>query len=75
MFMVLAGTIIYEVLIYALQIVIGNMQIEIIPFLKILGIEAIYNLIIIIIIYSVSQKFGNYVQATFTDNENFMKYF
>ncbi len=75
MFMVLAATLIYETIAYILQISICNMQIEIIPFLKILSIETIYNLIITIIIYSVFQKFGGYIQDIFTEDKSFIKYF
>jgi len=75
MFMVLSATIIYEVILYILQILICNMEIEIISFLKIIIIETIYNLIITIIIYSGFQRFGNYVQETFTEDKSFIKYF
>jgi len=50
------------------------MQIEILPFLKILIVEILYNLIITIIIYPGFQRFGDYVQNTFTEDKSFIKY-
>lgn len=75
MFMVLSSTIIFELIFYILQILICNMQIEILPFLKILTTEIVYNLIITIIIYPGFQKFGEYVQNVFTEDKGFIKYF
>lgn len=75
MFMVFSSTIIFELIFYILQILICNMQIEILPFLKILNVEVIYNLIITIIIYPGFQKFGNYVENVFTEDKGFIKYF
>lgn len=75
MFMVFFSTIIFELIFYVLQILICNMQIETLPFLKIIIIEIIYNLMITIIIYPGFQKFGNYVQNVFTEDKGFIKYF
>jgi len=75
MFMVFSSTIIFELIFYVLQILICNMQIEIIPFIKIIVIEIIYNLIITIIIYPGIQRFGAYVQNVFTEDKGFIKYF
>ena len=75
MFMVFVTTLIYEIVTYILQILICNMQIEIVAFLKIIVIEIIYNLIITIIIYSSFQRFGNYVENIFIEDKTFIKYF
>lgn len=75
MFMVFSSTLIFESIFYLLQILLCNMQIEIVSFLKILTVEIIYNLIITIIIYPGFQRFGNYVQSVFTEDKGFIKYF
>ena len=58
MIMVLVATLIYEVIVYILNYIIFSINVEIINFIKILSIEIIYNLIIVIIIYPLFQKFG-----------------
>jgi len=75
MFMVFITTLIWEVITYILQILVCNMQIEVIAFLKIIIVEIIYNLIVTIIIYSSFQRFGNYIENIFTEDKTFIKYF
>ena len=58
MFMVLGATLIYEIVVYLLNYIVFSTNIEIINFIKILAIEIIYNLIIVIILYPLIQKFG-----------------
>lgn len=75
MTMVFTSSIIYELIIYLLRILICDVQIELIPFFKILIVEIIYNIIITIIIYPKFQTFGNYIQNTYTEDKTFIKYF
>ena len=58
MFMVLGATLIFEVINYVLNYMLNGMSTELINFIKILAIEIIYNLIIVIILYPMIQKFG-----------------
>ena len=58
MFMVLGATFIYEIIVYILNYIVFSTNIEIINFVRILAIEIIYNLILVIILYPLIQKFG-----------------
>ena len=64
MVMVLASTIIFEVIRYFLNYVLLSNSVEIMNFVKILVIEVIYNLILTIIIYPLIQKFGYIIEKT-----------
>jgi len=75
MIIVMGMTIICEILSYALQIIFFKMQIEIIPFLRIVGIETLYNVMIVIIIYPIMQKGGQLIERIFTENKTFTRYF
>lgn len=75
MTMVLTSSVIYEVIIYSLKILIMGTAIEVLPFIKILLIETVFNLIITIVIYNKFQKFGEYIQGIYSDDNNFMKHF
>ena len=58
MFMVLGATFIYEIIVYILNYIVFSTNIEIINFDRILAIEIIYNLILVIILYTLMQNFG-----------------
>lgn len=75
MFMVLGVTLIYEVLCYLLNYVFVSTNIEIWNFVKILGIEAIFNLILTIILYPLLQKCGYYIENEYKGNKILTRYF
>lgn len=69
-------TIICETINYALQIILLNADFAFITFTKIIVIEAIYNAIIIIILYPLIQKTGNKIEEIFHDRKNaLMRYY
>lgn len=74
-FMVMSSTIFYEIGQYIFQILRWNMQIEILPFIKILAIEVIFNAILIIIIYPLMQRAGGYIENLFKNKSVLTRYF
>ncbi len=75
MLMASGTTFICEVVSYILQIIIFDFSVEILPFLKILLIEIIYNLLIIIIIYPLMDKAGVKLEKIFTESNILTKYY
>ena len=73
--MTIGATAIYEIGIYILNILILSMTPEIIPFIKILSIEILYNILLIIILYPILQKAGYYIEDAFRGNRILTKYF
>lgn len=75
MFMVFGSTIIFEILTYFIRYVLFSTNVEILPFIEILIVEVIYNILITIIIYPLIQKFGYYIENTYKRNKILTKYF
>lgn len=75
MFMVLGATIIYEVLCYFLNYIFLSINIEILNFVRILGIEICFNLILTIIVYPLIQKSGYYIENEYKGNKILTRYF
>ena len=75
MFMVLGSTIVYELINWGLSYIFISTNVEIINFIKILGIEVVFNLIITIIIYPLIQKCGYYIENEFKGNKLLTRYF
>ena len=73
--MVIFTTIVYEILVYVLSMLRLNADIEILPFLKILVIEVIFNTLITIIIYPLIKKAGYYLENLFEDKYMLTRYF
>lgn len=73
--MTIAVTAIYEIGVYILNSMIMSINIEIIPFIKILLIEIIYNTIITIIFYPLLQKAGYYIEDAFREKQILTRYF
>ena len=73
--MVAGGTIIYEVGCYIFQIIKWDTLIEMLPFIKILLIEVIFNIVLVIILYPLIQKAGYYVENLFKHKEVLTRYF
>lgn len=75
MFMVLGATIIYEVLCYFFNYIFLSINIEILNFVRILGIEICFNLILTIIVYPLIQKSGYYIENEYKGNKILTRYF
>ena len=73
--MVLGETIIFEIVVYVLNYMIFSNNVEVLSFIKILAIEVIYNLIIVIILYPLIQKFGYYIENEYKGNKILTRYF
>lgn len=54
--MVIFGTLLGEILQYVIQLIINQSQLEIVQFIKILSIEALYNGLLTIIVYPIYNK-------------------
>ena len=68
-------TIVYETLLYVFQIIFFQVSVEIIPFLKILAIETIYNILIITIIYPLMKNIGYEVESEIKGDKILTRYF
>lgn len=75
MFMVLGATLIFETFVYILNYIVFSTNVEIINFIKILAIEIIYNLIIVIIVYPLMQKFGYSIENEYKGSKILTRYF
>lgn len=75
MLMVTGLTVLYEAIIYLANYFVLGTTLEIIPFLKILLIEVIFNLLLTIIIYPLLQKYGYYMENEFKGNKILTRYF
>lgn len=68
-------TFVYEFGIYVLNYFIVSSTIEMIPFLKIIIIEMIYNILLVIIFYPLLQKAGYYIEEVFREKKILTRYF
>ena len=77
MMMSIAVTILCEIVSYTLQIIILGAEQVFFRFMKIIIIEAIYNSIIVMILYPLIQKIGNRIEEIHTDNrsKSLMRYY
>lgn len=73
--MTIGVTVIYEIGVYLLNYMIISINIEILPFIKILLIEILYNVIITIILYPLLQKIGYYIEESFRGKEILTRYY
>lgn len=73
--MTILVTAIYEIGSYILNYIIISINIEIIPFLKILIIEILYNVILTIILYPLLQKAGYYIEEAFRGKQILTRYY
>lgn len=69
------ATIVYGIIYYLLCIAIKQSNFEVLVFLKILGIEIIYNMLIIMIIYPVTSFIGSKLKAIYKNNNILTRYF
>ncbi len=70
-----AVTFIYELGIYLLNYFIMAITIEMIPFLKIVFIEMLYNVLLVIIGYPLLQRAGYYIEEAFREKKILTRYF
>lgn len=73
--MVIGSTIIYEVGCYIFQIIKWGVLIELVPFIKKLFIELIFNMVLVIILYPLIQKCGYYLENLFKNKTVLTRYF
>jgi rod shape-determining protein MreD len=73
--MTIASTFIYELGSYILNYLILSTLIEVVPFLKILLVEILYNVLLVIILYPLLQKAGYYLEETFREKKILTRYF
>lgn len=75
MLMTFAITILCEIINYTLQIILLGAEPAFVTFMKIVIIEAIYNTILLIILYPLIQKAGEKTEEIFSERETLMKYY
>ena len=75
MLMIAALTIFYEVFSYVASYVIFSINFEFTYFIKILLVEVAYNVVLTVILYPAMQKFGYYIENTYTGNKILTRYF
>ena len=75
MLMSIESTLICEVLSYLIQIIVFKLSIELIPFIKIIIIETLYNSILIILIYPLIEKTGELLERIFKEKSILTKYY
>lgn len=75
MIMIAGITILGEIINYTLQIIFLEAEPTFLQFMKITMIEAIFNSIIIIILYPLIQKAGNKTEEIFRERKTLMKYY
>ena len=73
--MVIASTIIFEIGKYFIDSVILNFGRELWPFIKILFVEILYNVLLTIIFYPLIQKIGYVIDRNFKENNILTRYF
>ena len=75
MVMTMVTTFVCEIVSYIFQIIIFRLSIEILPFLKIILIEIIFNSLLIIILYPIIKKACLKLERTFTEDKILTRYY
>lgn len=73
--MVIFATFIYETGKYSINVIMYKLPLEILPFIKILFVETIYNIIITIITQPIIKKAGYYIENVFKSKNILTRYF
>lgn len=73
--MVIAITLAYEVCNYFLNALILELLVELVPFIKILAIEVLYNIILTLILYQIILKLGMILERQFRQKNILTRYF
>lgn len=74
-FMVFASTVLFELIVYFINYILYSINLEILYFIRTLIVEIIYNVLIVIIIYPLIQKFGYYIENEYKGNKILTRYF
>lgn len=75
MLMTAGATLACEIISYLIQIILFKLSIELLPFIKIIAIETLYNVMIVIIIYPLIEKLGEVLERIFIEKNIFTKYY
>lgn len=75
MLMTAGTTLICELIAYLINIITFRVAIEILPLIKIISIEILYNSMLIIIIYPLIEKTGTALERIFTEKNILTKYY
>ncbi len=73
--MVILSTAIFEIGKYAISIMSYKIPVEILPFLRLIIVEIIYNVILTIILYPLIKKAGYYMENVFRSKNILTRYF
>ena len=73
--MVMGSTAVYELGTYFFQILRWNTAIEILPFVRTVCIEVVFNVVLVIILYPLMQKAGNSLEGLFKSKSVLTRYF
>lgn len=73
--MVILSTAVFEFGKYGIGVIINNIPVEIFPFLILLIIEIMYNIILTIILYPLIKKAGYYMENVFKTKNILTRYF
>lgn len=73
--MVALATAFFEIGKYGISIIIDKIAIEIIPFIRLIVVEIIYNVILTIIFYPLIKKTGYYMENVFKNKNILTRYF
>ena len=71
----IACTIIYETILYMMQYMAFEINLEILSFIKILLVEVVYNMLLIIILYPAMSRTGYEIEDEIKENRILTKYF
>ncbi len=74
MIMVIALTFAYETSVYVLKILLNGIELELLPFIKIIFVECFFNAMLTIIIYPIFQYFGLKIEDKILGNK-MLRYF
>ncbi len=75
MLMTIAVTVICEIISYLIQVILFKLSIELLPVIKIVLIETLYNTMLIIIIYPLIEKIGELLEKIFKEKSILTKYY
>ena len=73
--MVIIATFLFETGKYIISIIMYKLPVEILPFLRLIIVEIIYNVILTIILYPLIKKFGYYLENVFRNKNILTRYF
>ena len=73
--MVIVATLAFEIGSYILSYFIYQNYIQIVPFIKILMVECVYNALLTILLYPLIQFFGNKIEEEYKGNKILTRYF